>query len=111
MTAQPIDANNNSISALRLKSGGAHSITAGASSARNTAAFDAQTKVISVYASVPVYLKMGHSDVTAASTDHYFPAGVYYDFAIEGNAGVHHTHLAVLRAGADDGTVYISEKE
>lgn len=110
MTVQPIDSNNNAIPALRLKNGGAHSISVSASSARNASAFDDHTKVISVYADVPVYIKMGDSSVSASTADHYFPEGVYYDFAIEGNASVRHTHIAVLRASAD-GTVYISEKE
>lgn len=110
MTSQPIDSNNNAIPALRLKSGGAHSISANGTSARNSSAFDADTKIISLYASVPVYIKMGDSSVTATTSDHYFPEGIYYDFAVEGNAGVRHTHVAVLRADSD-GTVYISEKE
>ncbi len=109
MTMLPVDSNNNPIPALRLRSGGAHSIAAGASSARNSTAFDSATKVVSVYATVPIYIKMGGSGVTAASTDHYFPAETYYDFAIEGASGAHMTHIAVLRASGD-GMVYISEK-
>lgn len=106
-----MDANNNPLPALRLKKDGAHSIAASASSARNTAAFDARTKIISVYATVPVYIAMGGADVEADSGDHYYPAGIYYDFAIEGHASAHYTHIAVLRADGTDGTVYISEKE
>jgi hypothetical protein len=109
MTMLPVDSNNNPIPALRLRSGGAHSIAAGASSARNTTAFDAGTKVVSVYATVPVYIKMGGSGITAAATDHYFPAETYYDFAIAGDSGAQATHIAVLRVSGD-GTVYISEK-
>lgn len=111
MTVQPIDANNNAIPALRLKDGGAHTINAGSTSVRNTNAFDAQTKIISVYATVPVYLRMGNSNVSASISDHYFPEGVYYDFAISGNASVRNTHLAVLAVSGSDGSVYISEKE
>lgn len=54
---------------------------------------------------------MGGADVEADSGDHYYPAGIYYDFAIEGHASAHYTHIAVLRADGTDGTVYISEKE
>ncbi len=111
MTAQPLDNNNNPIPALRLKSAGAHSIAATATSARNSAAFASSTKIVSVYASVPVYIKMGDASVIATSADHYFPEGVYYDFAIDGHASVHYSHIAVLRADATSGTVYISEKE
>ncbi len=109
-TLLPLDSDNNPIPALRLKDSGAHSISAGATSARNTTAFDAETVVVSLYADVPVYVNFGDSAVTAATTDHYFPAGVYYDIAIGGGRTGHNTHIAVLRT-ATDGTVYISEKE
>lgn len=111
MTSQPIDINNNPLPALRLKKDGAHSIAAGATSARNTVAFDDGTKIISVYATVPVYIAMGAADVEADTSGHYYPDGIYYDFAIEGQASAHYTHVAVLRADGVDGTVYISEKE
>jgi hypothetical protein len=109
MTLLPVDSNNNPIPAMRLRSGGAHSIAATATSARNTTAFDADTKIVSVYATVPVYLKMGNSSVSATTADHYFPAETYYDFAIAGDSGAQASHIAVLRASGD-GTVYISEK-
>lgn len=111
MTMLPIDADLNPIPALRLKvTGGAHSVAATAASARNATAFNDATRVVSVYATGPVYLRFGGSTVTAAATDHYFPAGVYYDFAIGGDKVGHFSNLAVLRAETDC-TVYISEKE
>lgn len=111
MTLQPLDSNNNPIPALRLKDSGAHSIAATASSARNSTAFDADTEIVSLYASVPVYIKMGDATVAATTSDHYFPDGLYYDFAIGADNANHNTHIAVLRADSEDGTVYISEKE
>lgn len=111
-TLLPTDADNNPIPAMRLKaSGGAHSISASGSSARNTTAFDAATRVISLYATVPVYVRFGGASITAANTDHYFPEGLYYDVSIgDGDKGPHATHVAVLAVSAS-GTVYISEKE
>ncbi len=109
-TLLPQDSDNNPIPALRLKGSAAHTISAGASSARNTTAFDADTRVVSVFADVPVYINFGGSTVTATTSDHYFPAGVYYDIAIGGDRTGHNTHLAILRVGTD-GSVYISEKE
>lgn len=112
MTYLPLDLNENVIPALRLKtSGGAHSIAASTSSARNATAFNAATRVVSVYATGPVYLRFGGSSVTAANTDHYYPTGVYYDFALGGDKIAFFTHLAVLRAGDTDCVVYVSEKE
>lgn len=109
-TFLPRDSNGNPIPALRLKQGGAHTITIGASSARNASAFSADTSIISLYASVPVYLKFGNSSVTATAADHYFPAGVYYDISIGGENTAHYTHIAALQAEGG-GTLYISEKE
>lgn len=112
MTSLPLDNDKNPIPALRLKvSGGAHTITASSLSARNSVAFNAGTRVVSVFASGPVFLRFGGSDVTANASDHYFPAGVYYDFAIGGGKVGQSTHLAVLRAEGSDCTVYLSEKE
>lgn len=110
-TLLPTDDNNNPIPALRLKSpGGAHNIAATATSTKNTTAFANDTQVISVYATEPVFIKFGTSSVTANNTDHYFPAGVYYDMAIGGDGQAQATHLAVIRAENTDGVVYISEK-
>ena len=111
-TLLPKDADNNAIPALRLKNGGAHTLTVTASSVRNATAFDGDTKVVSVYATGAVYLKFGDETVTATTADHYFPAGVYYDIAIGGGTGkgAQHTHVAALRADANC-SVYLSEKE
>jgi len=109
-TVLPVDQDNNPIPAVRLKPSGAHSIAATASSARNSVAFDAATKIVSLYATGAVYVKFGDAAVTATASDHYYPSGVYYDFAIGGDKVPHYTHLAVLRV-TDDCSVYISEKE
>lgn len=109
-TFLPHDSNENPIPALRLKNGGEHAIVASASSGRNASAFDSATRIVSLYASVPVYLRFGDASVTASASDHYFPAGIYYDVAIGGDATAHYTHVAVLAAGTG-GVVYVSEKE
>lgn len=110
-TLMPQDSDNNVIPALRLRSGaGAHAITASGSSARNSTGFHADTRVVSVYATVPVYINFSDSSVTATSSHHYFPDGVYYDFSIGGDASSHYTNMAVLQV-TSGGSVYISEKE
>ncbi len=106
----PTDDNNHPIPALRFRNGGAHKIVAGASSTRNSVTFDAEVQVVSLYASVPVYLRFGGSGVVATTSDHYFPAGVYYDVAIGGEDSAQSSFLAVLRADTTDGMVYLSEK-
>lgn len=109
-TKLPLDTNDNPIPALRLKDGGAHVISTSVVSARNTTAFDADTRVISVYATQDAYLKFGDSSVAATASDHFFPAGVYYDISIGGDGTAHDAYVAALRVSAD-GSVYISEKE
>jgi len=109
-TILPVDANDNAIPALRLKSDGAHSISATVlGSERNISGFETDTKIVSVYATGAVYLRFGENDVAASTTDHYFPQGVYYDFAI-GGYGVDHTPYLAVRAVDADCTVYVSEK-
>ncbi len=109
-TLLPRDANNSPIPALRLLNNGAHVISATSSaSVKNTNGFNMQTQIISIYATAPITIAFGESDVVATSSDHYFPAGVYYDLAI-GGEGVDHTpYMAVLAVDADT-EVYISEK-
>ncbi len=108
-TILPTDENNNPIPALRLRDGGAHKINATGVSSRNAVAFSSETRVISVYATAGVFIRFGASNVTATNTDHYFPAGVYYDIAIGGEEAKQYTHISVIRDMAD-GVLYISEK-
>ncbi len=109
-TFLPQDSNDNPIPVLGLKPSGAHEISAttGASMINSTA-LDAATRVISLYAEEAVYVTFGDATATASAADHYFPAGVYYDFALGGDKTAHNTHVAV-RSVSTDGKVYISEK-
>lgn len=110
-TILPTDSNNNPIPAVRLKQSGAHTLTAAATTSRNATAFDADTKLVSLYATGGVYVKFGDASVTATTSDHFYPNGVYYDFSIGGDNVPHYTHVAVLRAGSSDCMLYVSEKE
>lgn len=109
-TLLPQDSDRNTIPALRLKKNAAHTLTAGSSSTRNATAFDAETRIVSIYASAPVFIAFGDATVTASSSDHYFPAGVYYDLSIGGGNTGQYSHVAVL-AVSGGGDVYLSEKE
>lgn len=71
-TSLPTDSNNNPIPALGLKDSGAHKLTVSATSSRNTTAFASDTQIISLYATVPVYIRFGDFGVTATTSDHYF---------------------------------------
>lgn len=108
-TKLPLDVNDNPIPALRLKENGAHVVASANVSTRNAVAFDDATRVVSVYATAPVFINFGDSGVSADNDDHYFPAGLYYDIALGGDGAPHYSHIAVL-ALADAGSVYVSEK-
>lgn len=109
-TFLPKDIDNAAVPAVRLKASGAHAVNVTDTTARNSTAFDATTRIVSLYATGPVYIKFGDVTVTATASDHYFPEGVYYDFAIGGDKVRHYTHIAVLRADSNC-ELYISEKE
>ena len=111
-TLLPKDADNNIIPALRLTDGGSHQMTATASAVSNSTPFNQTTKVISLYSTEPIYIKFGETGVMATNTDHFFPAGTYYDIAISGGAGKgpHSAFISALAVSAD-ASVFISEKQ
>lgn len=109
-TLLPRDDDNTPIPAMTLKAGGAHALTAGASSARTAQPFAAGTRVVSLFATESVFLSLGDATVTASASDHFFPAGIYYDVSLGHAKGALASHVAAIRAGAEDATLYISEK-
>lgn len=110
-TLLPRDDDSTPIPAVMLRPDGAHAVSfdAGSSSA-NATAFAPATRVVSLYATEPVYVRLGEAGVTANSGDHFFPAGIYYDIAISNVKTVHYPHIAALGVGGA-GTLFISEKE
>ena len=107
-TVMPSDNNSFPIPCVRLRSGGAHHITAASSENTNTSPFLEGTIIIAIFATVDVYIKFGATDAVAAtSSDHFFPANVYYNFAINPTD----KYISVLRVGSSDGMVHISENE
>jgi hypothetical protein len=109
-TLLPTDENDNVIPAIRLKGSNAHSISVTATSAKNSTAFDAGTRITSLYATEDIYIKFGDSSVIATTSDHFFPKGTYYDFSIGGGKVKQFTHIAAIQVSTP-GTLYISEKE
>lgn len=109
-TLLPTDADDNPIPAVRFRDGGAHAVVTSGTSARNSTAFDAETRIISIFATEDVYIKFGGAGVTASASDHFFPKNVYYDIALGGGRTPHFTHIAALQV-TTGGMLYISEKE
>ena len=110
MTTLPRDNDNTPIPALRLNPNGAHQISATGTASRNATPFADDTRVISVYATDAVYIQCGDNAVTATTSDHYFPGGLYYDFAIGGDKVEHNPYVSVI-AASGSASVYISEKQ
>ncbi len=110
-TLLPRDDDSAPIPALGLKPGGAHTITITATSTRIATAFLPDTRVIGIYATGPVFLRLGDATTVATATDHYFPADTYYDLSLGGGKRIQRTHIAALRAGSSDCILYVSEKE
>ncbi|MEI7609012.1 MAG: hypothetical protein WCJ64_16670, partial [Rhodospirillaceae bacterium] len=110
-TQLPTDENGHPIPALRFAPGGAHVLAVSAASAR-LGPFAAKTRVISLYATGPVYLATGDATVTAGTSDHFFPAGSYQHISLGGDlqGRNRHTCLAAMRADGDC-SLYVSEKE
>ncbi|MFP4098751.1 MAG: hypothetical protein ACLFP8_08930 [Alphaproteobacteria bacterium] len=108
-TVLPQDSNDIPLPAMRLKTDRAHAVSVSTTSARNSAAFDTETRIVSLYATGPVYIKFGSSTVIATTSDHYFPEGFYYDVAIGGDSTAQNTHIATLAVDYDC-MLYISEK-
>ena len=110
MTTQiPCDSDGIPIPALRLRPGGSHSLVVGHESNR-TGSFDPATRVVSVFATGPLFLRSGGADVTAATSDHYIPEGIWLTLSLGGGKAQRHTHLAAIRSAADC-TLHISEME
>lgn len=110
-TLLPRDDDNFAIPALSIKPNAAHSVAFDASSSStNSTGFAPETRVVSIYTDQPVYINFGDLGVSASASDHFFPAGIYYDVAISNVKSTHYSHVAV-RGVSDAGTLYISEKE
>lgn len=109
MTQMPTDTLGNPIPALGYVDGGAKTVALTVTSARNSTAISASTRVITLYATVACYLRFGDSTVTANNTDHFFPSGTYYDVAI--GPDTKDRYVAAIRDGTTDGTLYISERQ
>ena len=109
MSRQPKDENNNAIPILPLKPSGGQKVTIAAGSARSTAV---TTQAITVHATANCFIEIGDSTVIANGlTSHYIPELQTYDIGTGIAFGAADTrHVAVIRADAIDGDLYISER-
>ena len=105
MTRLVLDTNGNPVPALRA--GAARKGTAGATSTR-IGPFTDGILIIEIYAAGDIRYQTGDANVTADGNSHFLAAGE----RIIRSLGIGpHTHLAIVRAGASDTAVEISELE
>lgn len=107
MTSLPRDADGAPIQVAGL--GAAHKITVTAASARNATAFS--EGILTLYATIGMFIKPGGASVAATNADHYLPPGIPTDISIGGSKNASLTHLAAIRDGGADGILYISERK
>lgn len=105
MTSMQKDSDGFPIPALRLRGDRAQKFDVTATTARNTSAFNQDTRVISLYATEDMYVRVGGSDVTATDQHHFLPKFIYLDVAILESDW----HIAAIRA-TTDGVLHISER-
>ena len=109
MSRQPKDDNNNPIPILPFKAGGGQSVAIGAGSLRSTAV---TTQAVTLHATANCFVEIGDATVVASAiTSHYLPELQTYDVSTSILFGTADTrHVAVIRADAQDGTLFISER-
>ena len=79
------------------------------------AGFSDGTRVLSTYANADVYFLTGNSTITAVTTSHFWPSGLYYDFNVfwggsfNESGGDHYISLITSDA-SKDANVHISER-
>ena len=98
------------VQVLRALVSGAHQITVAGTTARNSVAFNADTRAIEINADTDCFFQSGDNTVVATGTDHRLPSGETRVYSLGGDRQAQHTHIAVIQESAG-GTLYISELE
>ena len=109
MSRQPKDDNNNPIPILPYKPGGGQKVAVGAGSLRSTGI---TTQAMTLHATANCFVEVGDATVVASTTtSHYLPELQTYDIGTGILFGeVDTVFVAVRRADAIDGDLYISER-
>lgn len=118
MTEMTYDDNGSPIPCLTFKDDGAHAIAFTGTAANNSTAFKDDTVVISLYATSACYVKLSDSSGDdATSSDHYFPAGIYYNIHLGGRNSKGYAqqkpskkYISAIQVDTG-GTLYVSEFE
>lgn len=105
----PNDDFGRAVPVLRPRAGGARQGTASAASSI-IGPFAGSVRVISIYAAGDIRYQTGGAAVEATAASHKLAAGERHVISL-GTRGDVHTHLAIIRAGAADVAVDVSELE
>jgi hypothetical protein len=113
MSGQPRDDKNAPIPVMSLRPATGQQISIGSSSQRSTE-FAPSTRVITCFATKNIFVELGDSTVEAnLTTSHFLGANIPYDLSLGDDTISSETFkfLAAIRAGSEDGTLFISERE
>lgn len=79
---------------VAILGGTAHSISFTGTSAKNSTAFSASTRILAgIVATQPCFIRAGDSTVVATTADTFLAANAVYTFGIDSNI----THIAVIQ--------------
>ncbi len=114
-SSAPKDADGVTLQVLRPKATpGAHQISVTGTTARNSTAFNENTRAVELWSTEDLFFRFGGSTVTAVTTDHFLPREVARSYATGGDVTVgglqQATHIAAIRESIS-GTLYVSELE
>lgn len=109
-STMPRDSSGAYVQVLRAGAGLAHHITTSGVSARNSSAFNADTRAIEIHCTEDCYFQTGNSSITASSADHWLPGGETRVYSVGGDKQAQHTHIAVIQ-DTTAGTLHVSELE
>jgi len=103
------DANGVPIQTLRPRPAGGHKIDFTLSSVRNGTAFSPSSGFVELWATQDCFIRFGDTSVAAAAGggDKFLPANQWSPpYPLKGA-----THVAAIRAGATNGSLYVSEMD
>jgi hypothetical protein len=106
----PRDRKENPIQVMGLSDAGHHIAIDTENAAKNVTPFDPETRVISVYSTVPIYARQGDAAAAASATNAFLPAGVWLDFSIgDGEMSEHKPFFSALSVEGE-GILHIAER-
>ncbi|MBI1262962.1 MAG: hypothetical protein GC184_14690 [Rhizobiales bacterium] len=111
-TKMPRDQNNNAVPVLRARDGGARKSTTAGAGAVLIGPFGAGTLAIEIACrTAALRYQTGDGTVVADANGHFIEVGERLVRSLGANDTDRHTHISIIRVGATDGTLEVTELE